>query len=411
MSFRDELEHCSARWVEAGLISPDQRSQILSFEAVPSAVQSRLVSIFGLLGAIFLVLGVLLVVSQNWGDIPRLPKLITGLLAMTLAFSVGYWVSFGRPQMIRIGSCVLLIGTGTFFANLALISQQYNIAINPSPLMLPVVLTAVLFAYLLRSQAYILLAAVSSVFWLIFESQNAGSVLEARNGLALVLVAGSGIWLLIASEANRRMQWQLFIEPLRIVGAATLFSAIFMLGFYRHFDVEIGLTVFSVITLLVIPLFFIATSLLTTVFRWEVSMGWPSITETVRRPVVATALTLALMLIWLLIVAVFPEGITDGDGISSAITDIYTVGFWILALALTADLIWLALMLRRQWWINMAFVYLGFFVLTRYFDLFSGNLQTAVVFAGAGLLLLTLALLLERGRRALRDEMVRDSVA
>lgn len=411
MSFHDDLERRSVSWVESGLISPDQRSQILALEATPSRVQSRLVPIFGLLGAIFVVLGLILVVSQNWNDIPRLTKLITGLLVTTLTFSVGYWISFGRPEMVRVGYCILLIGTGTFFTNLVLISQQYNIAMNPSSLLLPVVLTAVLFAYLLRSQAYILLAAVFSVFWLIFESQNAGSVLEARNGLALVLVAGGGIWLLIASEANRRMQWQLFIEPLRIVGVVTLFSAIFMLSFYRHFDVDSGLTVFPVLTLLVIPLLFISTCLLTTVFRYETTLGWPPVTEDVRRAVVTTALTLVFLLIWSLIVAVFPQGSMDENVSGYAVADIYTVGFWTLSLALTADLIWLALVLRRQWWINMAFVYLGSFVLTRYFDLFSDNLQTAVVFAGAGLLLLALALLLERGRRVLRDEMIRDSAA
>ena len=51
--------------------------------------------------------------------------------------------------------------------------------------------------------------------------------------------------------------------------------------------------------------------------------------------------------------------------------------------------------------LNLALVYLGVFILTRYFDLFEGYGQTGLLFLGAGVLLLAVAFVLERSRRTL----------
>ena len=68
---------------------------------------------------------------------------------------------------------------------------------------------------------------------------------------------------------------------------------------------------------------------------------------------------------------------------------------------LTGSVVWLGIALRREFWINAALVFLGLFILTRYFDLFSDYAQTGALFAGAGLLFMGLAFALERGRRVL----------
>ncbi len=405
MSFRDELEQRSAAWVESGLISSDQRGQILATEPAPAGTGARLVPIFSLLGAGLVVLGLILVISQNWDEIPKLTKLTSGVALMVGVLAAGYWLRFGAPAMRKTGEGVLLVGSGAFLGDLALISQQYNIDFNPSPLLLPVVLTSVLLAYLLRSQPYMLAAAVLAVFWLIFESQSEGSVLETRNGGALMLIAGGGIWLLIASEVNRRFGWEPFIDPLRIAGAMTVFAAIYVLGFYRHFDVGDGIDTVPGTALVVLPLLLVLGGLAATALANEPSLGWPRIAATVRRPVVATALTLVLLLVWSFVVGTNPRDNAEERLI------IYTAGFWVLALALTANLVWLGLALRREWWINAALAYLGVFALSRYFDLFSDYAQTGAVFAGAGLFLLVLAFLLERGRRVLRDEITEGGAA
>ena len=72
---------------------------------------------------------------------------------------------------------------------------------------------------------------------------------------------------------------------------------------------------------------------------------------------------------------------------------------------LAASITWLGLALRRESWVNAALVFLGLFILSRYFDLFSDYAQTGALFAGAGALFLVLAFLIELGRRRLRPRM------
>ena len=79
----------------------------------------------------------------------------------------------------------------------------------------------------------------------------------------------------------------------------------------------------------------------------------------------------------------------------------WTAGFWIVGLVLPALVIWLGVLFKRSWWINLALVYLGLFVITRYFDTFGDYTQTGAVFVGAGVVVLVVAFALERSRRAL----------
>jgi uncharacterized membrane protein len=405
LSFRDELERRSSRWVDEGLISADQRTRLLAAEETEPSAAPRLIAIFSLLGAALVVLGLILVISQNWEEIPKLTKLAAGVALMVAAFGVGYWLRFGPPAMVRTGEGVLLIGSGFFLGNLALISQQYNIDFNPSPLFLPVVLSAVVLAYVLNSRAYIFVAAALAVVWLIFESQRDHSAIETQNALALLMVAGGGVWLLIASEVNRRLGWPQFVEPTRIAGAATVFAAVYVLGFYRHYDPDDPLGVLPGVALVFVPLAIVAIALVVIASGSEERFGWARIEGRARRAVLATAVVLTALLAWSALVGVHPRGDAEEHFIA------YTVGFWVLALVMSADLAWLGLALRREWWINAALAYVGVFAISRYFDLFSDYAQTGAVFAGAGLFLLVLAFALERGRRALRAELSDDGAA
>ena len=405
MPFLDELERHSTAWVEAGLISEEQRSRILAAEPAPAGTGSRLVPVFSLLGAALVVLGAILVVSQNWDEIPRMTKLAGGVALMVTTFAIGYGVRFGPLGMTRTGEGILLVGAGVFLANLALISQQYNIDFNPSPLLLPVVLVAVALAYVVNSRASMLVGAALAISWLIFESQNRGSDLETRNGAALLLIVGGGVWLLAAAEANRRWSWPQFAAPLRIAGGTAVFIAVYVLGFYRHFDVEDGVTALPGIALVAFPFLITLGALIAVALRAETTLGWPVISPRLRQPVVAAGLTVTLLLGWSFVVGTNPRPDAEEGFI------LYTAGFWVLALALVASLVWLGLAARREWWINAALAYVGVFALSRYFDLFSDYAQTGAVFAGAGLLLLVLAFLLERGRRALRDEIIEGGTA
>jgi uncharacterized membrane protein len=293
----------------------------------------------------------------------------------------------------------MLVGTGVFLGDLALISQQYNIDFNPSPLLLPVLLSAIAITYLLLSRPYAFVAAGLFTNWLIFESQREGAAIEARTAAAILLVLGAGAWLLIVAEANRRFSSRTLAAPLEFAGALVLFASVYVLGFYRHYEVDEALAGWPAVALLGAPLALVAPALVVTGAHLETRLGWPAVPEWLRRPLIASELTVLLVLSWALIVGLEPRPREEASFV------IYTAGFWVLGLALTAELAWLGLVLRRELWVNAALFFVGVFTLSRYFDLFGDYAATGAVFVGAGLLFLLLAVALERGRRALTAGM------
>ena len=68
MPLRTGLERRAAAWVDAGILSADQRQEILEFEeaAAGRGRRHRLITILAVLGAALVFLGLVLVISQNW---------------------------------------------------------------------------------------------------------------------------------------------------------------------------------------------------------------------------------------------------------------------------------------------------------------------------------------------------------
>jgi uncharacterized membrane protein len=396
MSFRRLLEARSHRWVDSGVITPEQRERILAIEPVEDSTRLRLIPIVSLLGAALLVLGAVLVVSRNWDEIPRMVKLSAGVALLVSVLGAGYWMRFGRPHAHRTGEALMLVGSGIFLANLALVSQQYQLEFNPARLVLLFLLAVVPMSYLLGSRAYALVASVAFAAWLVLEMLRSGSPIETSGARIWLPLVGVGAWLVVTGLAHRLTRYAHLAGPIELPGAFLLFLAVYILGFYRYFGIQSALGFLPMWLLLLVPLSLVfATAAFT---LWMPAEGRAS---AAKHPAALTAVgVLALVLAWTVLAGWFPR---HGD---EERLILWTAGYWVLALALTVALAWLGLALHRNWWLNAALIFLGVFVLTRYFDLFADYAQTGALFMGAGLLLLLLALGLERMRRELRERAV-----
>ena len=395
MPLRGGLERRVAGWVEAGILSAGQGQQIIEFEEAAPGRSHRVLTILAVLGAALVFLGIVLVISQNWDEIGRLPKLATGIVLLVACLGGGYWVRNGPLGLVRSGEALLLLGTGVLFGNLALISQQYHIEFNPAPLLLPVLCSAIAFAYLFTSRSHAFVAAVLFAIWLVAESQRGGSPLEAAGETVLLLLIGAGAWLVALAPLQRRSAYAPLSPPVELVGGILLAGAVYLLGFYRHFGIESVVPIVPAALLLIAPMGLVAGALFVTGIRAETRLGWPRIHDRLRPPLLLGQLTLLLLLIWTLVAALNPRGDAEEAFILT------TLGYWLGACLLTASVAWLGIVLRRESWVNTALVFLGLFILSRYFDLFSDYAQTGALFAGAGVLCLVLALLIELSRRRL----------
>ncbi len=401
MPLRNGLERRAAAWVDAGIISADQQRELLEFEeAVAGRGRShRLITILAVLGAALVFLGLVLVISQNWDQIGKLPKLIVGIALLIACHSGGYWLRNGPLGLVRSGEALLLLGTGVLLGNLALISQQYHFAFNPAPLLLPVLGTAIAFAILFTSRSLAFVAAVLLALWLIMESQRGGSPLEAEAETILLLLVGAGAWLIALGALQRGSAYAPLAPPLELVGGLLIFGAVYLLGFYRHFGIDSAVPVVPAVLLLLTPMALVLAALLATGVRAEARLGLPRLPDSLRSPLLLGQVTLLLLLIWTLVAAINPRGDAEEGFILT------TLGYWLATCLLTGSIVWLGLALRRESWVNSALVFLGLFIVSRYFDLFSDYAQTGALFAGAGLLCLVLAFLLELSRRRLSRGM------
>ena len=117
MPFAQELFEYSKEWVSKGIISENQRTEILNENYTQKHISRRLIPILSVLGAAMVVLGIISVISANWDNIPSLIKLISGIVLMVFFYSTGYILRFRSRQLLKTGNGLILAGSGMFFAN------------------------------------------------------------------------------------------------------------------------------------------------------------------------------------------------------------------------------------------------------------------------------------------------------
>ena len=380
-------------WVAAGLISAEQRTKILAWEHAHARSGRSLTTIFALVGAAVIVLGITLIVATNWQHIALMTKLSAGVALLVVLYGAGYWVHFGPLARGKSGEALMLIGSGVFLGDLALVSQQYHIFENFSPLFLLFWLAVAPLSYVLRSRAYAFVGAAAFLVWVGTEMIRRGSVIEAREAAWwFLLIAGAAAAVLVAGSMHRLTRASALAAPIEVVGGAVTLFAVYMLGFYRHLVPHPATPVGTVVVALMLggPVLLLFAALVVDALRRR-----PGSTTEGRLPVYAGAAALVATLAWSVLVARVPRWAEEQELI------LWTAGYWVLAIALTIALGWLGVAFRRPAWLNLALLFTGVFTLTRYFDLFSDFGQTGLLFVGAGALLLAVAFVLERSRRVL----------
>ncbi|MSU33714.1 MAG: DUF2157 domain-containing protein, partial [Pedosphaera sp.] len=178
------------KMVEAGLITDAQRRAIIDHFKLDRE-SNRFLILLGIIGAILISAGILLLISANWEGIPRFVKLATGL-ALLMGSHAGGWV-LGRSEKHPVVTEVLhLIGSGMFLANIALVGQIYNLSSRPPNAILLWLAGIAVLPWLLRSKVQHILALCVFGLWLGLELNEGDSWLffdrEARQFMVYVIL-------------------------------------------------------------------------------------------------------------------------------------------------------------------------------------------------------------------------------
>lgn len=167
MSFK--LEEESKRWTDSGIITAEQRDEILGFYKKKQTYNPVLI-VFAILGSLLLGLGVVLIFASNWDNITRTAKLIISFLPLIGSMGAVLFTvlkkndSAAFREGTSLGLCIAI------YATTALVEQVFQIRTS-----LPEFLSLCMFLslpalYLFQAKAPAAIYIISAI-WVGFSEQ------------------------------------------------------------------------------------------------------------------------------------------------------------------------------------------------------------------------------------------------
>ncbi len=392
MARASTIDRRLGEWEGAGLLTPEQAAAIHDFEAArPVAASRRFGRLIGIV-AVFAVLligaGVAEVVASNWDAVPDAVKL-GALVAAVVGLEAGGWRLQQAGTYRRTGGVLILAGYLLYGSGIHLVAQTYHRPLDDPSLLLLWFLPALPLAHLARS-GLVAVAGVAVGYgalgirldgWL---EGAAGSVVWAAPYMALaaLLLAVGGL------AAGRGRDG--VAAGYGFAGAATATLLLFVAGFRWWYD------------------------------DWAAGGGLPA--EVLAIVVLATVATLGLLARRLAGRPAAREDLLDGSVAAGVLAFAWLWALdaalpWQAAyaganVALLGMVVWLVargLLRRREALVNLGVVVFAVALLTRYVEIGVGMLGTGFSFLGSGLVLLAVAVGLERARRRLLAGIVKEA--
>jgi uncharacterized membrane protein len=376
---------------DAGLITEEQRQAIVEHFKLDRE-SNRFLAIVGIIGAVLVSAGIILLISANWDNIPRFVKLAGGL-ALLFGTHAGGW-ALARDGKHPVASEVLhLAGSGMFLANIALVGQIYNLSSRPPNAILLWLIGIAALPWILRSKAQHILTLCAFGLWLGLELNQRDSWLffdgEARQFMVYamlgVLFAGVGqlldktrfpefgpstekFGLLMLNISSYPLTLGLFYGSNNVASTAWVITGVITAA-------AVALTLFAAVRLRVIA---------DKQWRWVwaiaqigvLALAWVGLT--VKREWSWDARHLALGPHWIGTPVLFLFCLVQAQ---------------------------VGLIRRSAWMVNLAIVFIGLHIMTAYFQLFGSMQTTGMMFLITGVFLIGLAIYLERKRRSLLQRM------
>lgn len=432
-------------WVERGWVVPGAERSILNYVAAQGGGTPYLTYAFSVLGVLLLGSGIVTYFAANWGDIPKLFKLGILFGSMWLAYGAA-WHALRNDHAPLLGQALLLLGVLLFGANIMLIAQIYHIDSHFPNGVLMWSIGALFAAYLARSQPALIAAIVLAWLWTSLEYDD----LSARNDIHWPFLILWAAFLPLIYRRNFRAALHVAVIALiswsvYVFGVDNLFwnagnraylvqlyflayLALFLLGMV--FATSQRLAIFArpiqrygIFAALVCAYALTSPHLQTghwsewsaDAVRATASRKWLAATFIALALVVALAwwhrartagserpaylkwgqaLIGAIML--LLLANLF---------IGAAAYGVAAIGFNLLFFAGTIWLIYAGMHSDDRFLVNIAFVFFGIVLVTRYFDTFWSLLDRSFFFMVGGIALIAGGYFLERKRREITADI------
>jgi len=430
------------KWVEAGLVAPENAPRILAHAAARSQRHS-LASMFAILGAVLLGVGVITFFAANWQEMPKIAKLLVLFGVMWASFAMAAW-SVAHASRGWLSESMLLLAVLMFGANIMLIAQIYHIDAHYPDGVLVWSLGALLVSWLLASPAAFVAGLSLAMLW------SGMEVIDfARMHWPFLIVLACFALLAVRQNWPRfahllmlaLLLWSMstyvyFIGELRDAGAMVYLTQIFFLFYLALFLGGLNLelserfadwagTVCQYAAVAGLAALWVLTfpDVLTTRafvaghgMRPAADTVW-IVTSLLMLAIVAglalwhrrRTLNLDMREVW----HVWGEGIlvlilaclVVNLFVSGSHGSLMAIGFNAIFFGATLWLIYAGAHLDSRNLVNLGFMFFAAGILARYFDFFWKLLDRSFFFMAGGILLILVAGILDRKRRQMMAEM------
>ncbi|MEM6269843.1 MAG: DUF2157 domain-containing protein [Bacteroidota bacterium] len=178
--------------LEAGVIDRETADQIQAyFQAKKAKSGNRLFLVFGILGAILVGLGLILVIAHNWDELPKVAKTLLAFLPLVLGQGLCGYTLLKRKDSVawrESTTAFLFLAVG---ACISLISQIYNFPGRVDSFLLTWMLLGLPLVYAMRSSVTSLMYVIG-ISWYACESGYGsnwnGALLEPNYYWGLLLL-------------------------------------------------------------------------------------------------------------------------------------------------------------------------------------------------------------------------------
>jgi uncharacterized membrane protein len=392
--FYQQLQTELQNWKQNGTITSEQTDAILAQYVVVSPLYGRLIVILVTLGAILAGAGVIIFVSANWQEIPRIAKLVMLLVLVAGAYYAGYWLKY-RRNFPRAGGAIIFVGAMIFGAALFLVGQQYHMPVDDPKLLGWWFIGVIPVAYLTRSKAILTLAILAALGGLGYKTGHwfHGMSDPQFAFFAFYLVLGAVLYS-IGSVHSRFPRLKYYTPRYQIFGLILVLLVMYIMSFKDIYS-DYTLTQWDLTKLpaAFVITFHIAAGIAIAGAIWSLALD-------IKRKQVAGRLTSDLA--GIIIIAIISY---VGLFLPFQSRAPYIIVFNIVLFAGILGLIFLGYFQGVGWLVNIALVFFGLFVIGRYFDLTWNLLPRSAFFIVGGLLLLGIGILLERLRRKTLRQM------
>ena len=371
-------------------------------ETALSLKRSKMVCILAVLGAILAGTGVILIMSSNWSDIPKLLRLVVLLGATGASYHLGYRMAYQPGNYPKVGIAVLLLGSLLWGASIFLVGQMYHLGgaggDGEKTALLIWFFGVLPLAYILWSALHMGLALTIGTVWLCWQMSDIGA-LDFRTDMTFVLYVGIGAFLYALSRIHARFQNGAKLEgALRFFALGFLFCSLYVLSFkfpwssYWWYGDHPPSTNMWIIRIIVLVAAFAGAV-------WLYDIGRKRDRSTVCEALVVAALVIMCLVLFVARGHMVPSPNDDysPDSINAGIAWFMNAVLFLCVIGI----ITVGWHRNRQGLVTFGVVVFAIQVVTLYFEVISTMLKGGLFFLGAGAILIVGALVLERTRRAL----------